>query len=210
MIKLALPGMIMVEAQYFAFEVLTLASSQFGSAHLAAQSIIVTVTSTTFNIPFPLSIAASTRVANLIGARLSGAARTSAKVVRPPHHSPHNHPMPQTNTSQALAAGLLVGLFNLTLLSTLRFRLPYLFTRDDDVAAIVSQVLPICAVLQVFDSLAAISHGLLRGIGRQRVGTYTNLFAYYLVALPISFSVGWVLKWKLEGLWLGIVVGLVV
>lgn len=209
MIKLALPGMIMVEAQYFAFEVLTLASSQFGSAHLAAQSIIVTVTSTTFNIPFPLSIAASTRVANLIGARLSGAARTSAKVVRcPPLPPPHL--TPQTNTPQALAAGLLVGLFNLTLLSTLRFRLPYLFTRDDDVAAIVSQVLPICAVLQVFDSLAAISHGLLRGIGRQRVGTYTNLFAYYLVALPISFSVGWVLKWKLEGLWLGIVVGLVV
>lgn len=81
MIKLALPGMIMVEAQYFAFEVLTLAASQFGSAHLAAQSVLVTVTSTTFNIPFPLSIAASTRVANLIGARLSGAARTSAKVV---------------------------------------------------------------------------------------------------------------------------------
>lgn len=72
----------MVEAQYFAFEVLTLAASQFGSAHLAAQSVVVTVTSTTFNIPFPLSIAASTRVANLIGARLSGAAKTSAKVVR--------------------------------------------------------------------------------------------------------------------------------
>ena len=82
MIRLALPGMIMVEAQYFAFEILTLSASQFGSAHLAAQSVLVTVTSTTFNIPFPLSIAASTRVANLIGARLSDAARTSAKVVR--------------------------------------------------------------------------------------------------------------------------------
>jgi MATE family multidrug resistance protein len=81
MIKLALPGMIMVEAQYFAFEVLTLASSQFGSSYLAAQSVVVTLTSTTFNISFPLSIAASTRVANLIGARLSDAARTSAKVV---------------------------------------------------------------------------------------------------------------------------------
>lgn len=99
MIKLALPGMIMVEAQYFAFEVLTLASSQFGSAHLAAQSIIVTVTSTTFNIPFPLSIAASTRVANLIGARLSGAARTSAKVVRPSTPLVPSTPLypPQTN-----------------------------------------------------------------------------------------------------------------
>ncbi|KAK3938733.1 mate-domain-containing protein [Diplogelasinospora grovesii] len=190
MIKLALPGMIMVEAQYFAFEVLTLAASQFGSAHLAAQSVLVTVTSTTFNIPFPLSIAASTRVANLIGARLSDAARTSAKV--------------------ALVAGILVGLFNLGLLSSLRFQLPYLFTNDEEVASIVSRVLPICAVLQVFDSLAAISHGLLRGIGRQAIGGYTNLGSYYLIALPISFGVGFYLKWQLEGLWFGVAVGLAV
>ncbi|KAK3362340.1 mate-domain-containing protein [Lasiosphaeria hispida] len=190
MIKLALPGMIMVEAQYFAFEVLTLAASQFGSAHLAAQSVLVTLTSTTFNIPFPLSIAASTRVANLIGARMSGAARTSAKV--------------------ALVAGCLVGLFNLSLLSSLRYKLPYLFTNDEEVASIVSKVLPICAVLQIFDSLAAISHGLLRGIGRQGIGTFTNLFSYYLIALPISFSTGWYLGWRLEGLWFGIVIGLAV
>jgi len=81
MIRLAFPGMVMVLAQYFAFEVLTLTAGQFGSAHLAAQSILVTCTSTTFNIPFPLSIAASTRIANLIGAKMTDAARTSAKVV---------------------------------------------------------------------------------------------------------------------------------
>ncbi|KAK3393398.1 mate-domain-containing protein [Podospora didyma] len=190
MVKLALPGMIMVEAQYFAFEVLTLAACQFGSAHLAAQSVVVTITSTAFNIPFPLSIAASTRVANLIGARLSDAARTSAKV--------------------ALVAGCLVGLFNMTLLSSLRFKLPFLFTKDEEVAGIVSDVLPICAVLQIFDSLAAISHGLLRGIGRQAIGGYTNLFSYYLVALPVSFATGWRLGWKLEGLWFGVTIGLVV
>ncbi|KAK3329859.1 mate-domain-containing protein [Apodospora peruviana] len=190
MIRLALPGMIMVLAQYFAFEVLTLAASRFGSADLAAQSILVTCTSTTFNIPFPLSIAASTRVANLIGAKLTDAARTSAKV--------------------ALFAGCLVGLFNMTLLSSLRFQLPYLFTRDDEVAAIVSRVLPICAAMQLCDSAAAISHGLLRGIGRQRIGSYTNLCSYYLVALPISFATGWVLGWKLEGLWFGVTIGLCV
>ncbi|KAG7292754.1 hypothetical protein NEMBOFW57_002795 [Staphylotrichum longicolle] len=190
MIQLALPGMIMVEAQYFAFEVLTLASSQFGSSYLAAQSIVVTLTSITFNIPFPLSIAASTRVANLIGARLSNAARTSGKV--------------------ALVASCLVGLLNLTLLGSLRFKLPLLFTKDQEVAAIVSHVLPVCAVLQLFDSLAAVSHGLLRGIGRQGIGGYTNLFSYYFIALPISFAIGWGLGWRLEGLWFGIAVGLAV
>jgi MATE family multidrug resistance protein len=208
-IKLALPGMIMVEAQYFAFEVLTLASSQFGNSYLAAQSVVVALTSTTFNISFPLSIAASTRVANLIGAGLSDAARTSAKVVS-------NTCMLSSwricclPVTQALIASCIVGLFNLTLLNSFRFSLPFLFTKDKEVVAIVSHVLSICAVLQVFDSLAAMSHGLLRGIGRQGIGGYTNIFAHYLVALPISFATGWYLEWKLEGLWFGVTIGLAV
>lgn len=81
MVRLALPGMVMVVAEWFAFEILTLASGRIGVTHLAAQSVLVTVTSTTFQIPFPLSIAGSTRVANLIGAKLVDAAKTSARVV---------------------------------------------------------------------------------------------------------------------------------
>lgn len=200
--------MIMVEAQYFAFEVLTLASSHFGNSYLAAQSVVVALTSTTFNISFPLSIAASTRVANLIGAGLSDAARTSAKVVSTRIGSSTD--LSSLCSEQALIASCIVGLFNLTLLNSLRFGLPFLFTKDKEVIAIVSHVLPICAVLQVFDSLAAMSHGLLRGIGRQGIGGYTNIFAHYLVALPISFATGWFLEWKLEGLWFGVTIGLAV
>jgi MATE family multidrug resistance protein len=81
MVKLALPGLLMVEAEFLAFEILTLASSYFSTTHLAAQSILSTLTALTFQIPFPISIAASTRVANLIGATLSDAAKMSAKVV---------------------------------------------------------------------------------------------------------------------------------
>jgi len=81
MVRLALPGCIMVVAEWFAFEILTLACGRIGVSTLAAQSILVTVTSTTFQIPFPLSVAGSTRVANLIGAGLTDAAKTSAKVV---------------------------------------------------------------------------------------------------------------------------------
>jgi MATE family multidrug resistance protein len=40
MIKLALPGLLMVEAEFLAFEILTLAASYFSTTHLAAQSIL--------------------------------------------------------------------------------------------------------------------------------------------------------------------------
>jgi MATE family multidrug resistance protein len=107
-------------------------------------------------------------------------------------------------------AGILTGLFNLTMLFTLRNKLPYLFSNDEQVVSIVSAVAPICAVMQIFDSLAAMSHGLLRGIGRQAIGSYTNLFSYYLIAIPISFATAFGLQWKLAGLWCGVMTGLIV
>ncbi|KAM3065795.1 hypothetical protein ACMFMF_010723 [Clarireedia jacksonii] len=188
MIKLALPGLIMVEAEYLAFEVLTLAASYFSVTHLAAQSILSTLTALTFQIPFSISIAASTRVANLIGATLSDAAKTSAKV--------------------AIYAACLVGVLNIILLSSLRNLIPQLFTDDQDVIRLVSQVLPLCAAFQLFDALAANCNGLLRGLGRQEIGGYVNIFCYYVLAMPISFGTAFGLDWQLQGLWLGVALAL--
>ncbi|KAI1813209.1 MATE efflux family protein [Poronia punctata] len=188
MIRLAVPGMIMVVAEWLAFEILTLTSSQFGTTHLAAQSILVTTSSTMFMIPFPVSIAASTRIANLIGAKLVRAARTSAKV--------------------SFCTACLLGLFNLVVLWSLRYRVPQLFTKDEEVIQLAAAVMPLCALMQVFDCLAAMSHGILRGIGKQSFGGYANLAAYYVIALPVSFFAAFVLDWKLLGLWFGTTGGL--
>jgi MATE family multidrug resistance protein len=112
------------------------------------------------------------------------------------------------SSAQTFGGGLIVGLFNLTLVWALRYQIALLFTQDPEVIEIVAWVTPICAVMQVFDGLAAVSHGLLRGLGRQEIGGYINLAAYYLVALPISFGLGFGLDWKLRGLWTGVTIGL--
>ncbi|KAJ6444481.1 Multi antimicrobial extrusion protein [Purpureocillium lavendulum] len=190
MIRLALPGMIMVEAEWLAFEIMTLLSSRLGTEYLAAQSVLATLTTISYQIPFPMSIAASTRVANLIGAGLVDAAKITAKVT--------------------FVAACLIGVLNLTIYSTLRYHLPILFTNDDEVIALVAQVLPLVAVMQVFDGLSAGAHGLLRGIGKQSIGGPANLIAYYVISLPISLGLAFGLNWRLEGLWAGVTVGLIV
>lgn len=188
MIQLALPGLVMVEAECLAFEVLTLASSYLGTDALAAQSVLSTLGSITFQIPFPLSIASSTRVANLIGSTLVDSARTCAKV------------------SFTLAA--VVGILNVLLLSTLRFYLPRLFSSDEQVNDLVAHVLPLCAAFQLFDAVAANCNGLLRGLGRQAIGGWVQLFCYYAVAMPISFGTTFGLDWGLYGLWSGVAIAL--
>lgn len=70
--------------------------------------------------------------------------------------------------------------------------------------------MPLVAVMQVFDGLAAGAHGLLRGVGKQSIGGPANLIAYYVISLPISLGLAFGSGWKLEGLWVGVTVGLIV
>ncbi|KAH1715570.1 hypothetical protein KXW40_000657 [Aspergillus fumigatus] len=188
MIQLALPGLVMVEAECLAFEVLTLASSWLGTTPLAAQSILSTIASITFQIPFPVSISGSTRIANLIGATLVDAAKTSAKVT--------------------MGGAVIVGLLNMIVLSSLRHYIPLLFTSDEEVIKLVAGVLPLCAAFQLFDALAANCNGIMRGIGRQEIGGYVQLFSYYAIAMPISFGTTFGLNWGLFGLWSGVAIAL--
>ena len=188
MVRLALPGLLMVEAEYAAFEILTLASSYFGTVSLASQSVLSTLAAIAFQFPFPISIAASTRIANLIGATLPDAAKVSAKV--------------------AAFVSIVVGIMNMTLLSSLRNVLPGLFTSDPDVVKLVADTLPLCAAFQLFDALTCFCNGTLRGLGRQKIGGYVQPIAYYVVAMPISMGTAFGLGWKLKGLWTGVAIAL--
>lgn len=188
MIWLALPGLVTVEAEWLAFELLTLASSYFGTSYLAAQTVLVTITGFAWQIPFPLSIASATRVANLIGATLTDAAKTSAKV--------------------AALGSIIVGLFNAILLSLLRGYLPQLFTQDPEVIRLVAGALPLCAAFQLFDAAATSTNGILRGLGRQKIGGLVQIFCYYVIAMPISMGTFFGLGWGLYGLWSGVALAL--
>lgn len=171
----------MVLCEFLAFEILTLSSSWLGPTQLAAQSVLGSITGITFQIPFPMSVAASTRIANLIGATLANPAKKAATV--------------------AIMASVIIGTFNLLLLSVFRESIPRLFTPDEDVIRLVADLLPLCAMFQVFDAVAANCNGILRGLGRQEIGGYVGLFAYYVIGIPISFGLGFGAKWGLYGLW---------
>lgn len=80
MIKLAFPGFVMLEAEYLAFELLTLGASHLSGTQLAAQSILSPLIALTFQIPVSLAIVASTMIATAIGAGAVSQARCFAKV----------------------------------------------------------------------------------------------------------------------------------
>jgi multidrug resistance protein, MATE family len=168
MIHLALPSMIMVLAEYTAFGILTVASSRISVAHLAAQTIVMNLVTLFFTLPFPLSIAASTRFATLIGASRPKAAMVVAK------------------TTYAYA--LLLGVVNLILQTSLRFYIPCLFTKETDVIALVAHLIPLNAAFQLLDAIMAQCSGVLRGLGKQKIGSYLMIISFYVVSREFNYQ----------------------
>ena len=164
MTKLGLSGLLMVIAEFLAFEILTLASSYLSRTDLAAQAALASLAVVTFQIPFPISVAGSTRLANLIGAGEAGAAKLCIQVT--------------------LMLGCAAGLLNMVLITTLKHHIPILFTDNVDVQAAIVGVLPIFAAFQLFDAGVANVNGVMRGMGRQALGSWVNMCCFYLVRLP--------------------------
>ncbi|KAI6149691.1 MATE efflux family protein [Pisolithus tinctorius] len=189
-LKLALPGILMVGTEWAAFEIVALAAGKLGELSLAAQSVIMTTDQIIATIPFSFGVVASTRVGNLLGARSAIGARNAAH-------------------ASALTS-VLVGSAIMTAMLAARNDFGYMFSDDEDVVRLVSQVMPLLASFQIADGLANACGGTLRGQGRQHLGAIFNIIAYYVLALPIGITLAFSTRMHLglKGLWIGQVIGL--
>ncbi|KAF8834934.1 MATE efflux family protein [Paxillus ammoniavirescens] len=185
---LALPGIVMIGTEWAAFEIVALAAGRLGELSLAAQSVIMTTDQIIATIPFGFGVVASNRVGNLLGARSAIGACTAAH-------------------ASALAS-VLVGFTIMLILLAARNSFGYIYSDDEDVVRLVSEVMPLVASFQIADGLANACGGVLRGQGRQHLGAICNMIAYYVLALPIGITLAFRNKLGLQGLWIGQVIGL--
>lgn len=161
MVRLAGAGIVTVETEWLAFEILTIAAAYLSPTHLAAQSVVMTISDIMSHISFSIAVSIATRFGNLVGAGNLSAAKVAA----------------QTFYLVAIVIGISNGLLVLT------FREPILrfFSNDRAVLDVASEAIPVISVVLFFDATAAVMNGLLRGLGRQSVGAWINLAIHYMV-----------------------------
>lgn len=188
-LALAIPAALQVCSEWWTFEVLAILAGLLGATSLSSQSILTTITSLLFMMPLGLSVATTTRVAQLLG---SGKAEASKLA--------------------ALCGLALSGCFSIlaaVALFSARHHLGRLFTSDPDVIASVATVLSAAAVYEFFDALNCVAAGVLRGVGWNAIGAGAAFVGYYLIGLPLAaFLAFGSQKLGLLGIWMGITVGL--
>ncbi|TDI95945.1 MAG: MATE family efflux transporter [Deltaproteobacteria bacterium] len=174
--------------EVWAFSISTLMAGRLGEAQLAGHSIVLNLASLSFMAPLGISIGASTRVGNLIGAGQDSAVSRACWV------------------AFAMGAGVMTLFAAVFVLG--RHWLPALYTTDPTVIEICAWILPIAALFQVFDGTQVVGGGLLRGMGRTRAAAVFNGIGYYVLALPLAWWLTFRLGTGLVGIWWGLCLGL--
>jgi MATE family multidrug resistance protein len=185
--SLGFPATLMLCSEWWAFEILTFLASQLGTPEVAAQTIIIQIASLAYMVPLGISISTASLVGNFIGAG---------------------------KTSVAIKLGKLAILFDIfcqiILGILIYFCGHYLvdsYTPDQHIRSLCYLILPFLSCFTLIDGLVAIGSGILRAVGKQQIGAFTNIISFYGIGLPMAFFLCFHTSFHVRGLIMGLSFG---
>ena len=187
---LGLPAAGQAVLEVGVFAAATALAGRVSADALAAHQIALNMAAFTFMVPFGVASAAAVRVGQAVG--------------RGDH----------AGASTAGWTAILIGVSFMSCAAAVFFIAPRpllaLFTSDEAVIAIGVTLLFVAAVFQLFDGLQAVTTGALRGVADTRTPMLWNLTGHWLVGLPLGYTLCFVLRRGVAGLWWGLSAGLMI
>jgi MATE family multidrug resistance protein len=188
-VTLGLSSGIMSGLEAWAFETTGIMATSLSLVELDAHYVLLNTTLITyFSFPFGISIAASIRIGNLVGAGHIETAKLTAKIV-------------------ALFGGGFMSISGIILASTHNV-IGFIFSNDAEVVAQVARVAPIGGLFQLFDGIQGSLGGVLRGLGLQRAAALSNLLGLWVCGVTCAYLLTFPGGMGLPGLWWGLAIGL--
>jgi MATE family multidrug resistance protein len=185
--KLSAAGTASMMGMWWSWEILMGLAGTLGAINLAAHASLTSMVSLYWSWIGCTSMTACVRIGNHLGAGDPDRARCAAK-------------------APVIFLGVILGTV-WTICMTNRRRLAYMYTSDDEVAALSASVLPVYLLSQ---SMAACSFGfkgMLDGCGKQLAFARYSMCSWYLVGIPLAAAGVLYWDWGLQGQWIGMCVG---
>ena len=190
LLRLGLPAAVQITVEIAAFAGATLLAGKLRIQDLAAHQITLTLAATAYMVPLGISLAGAVRVGHAIGAGDPDAARHRGWVAI------------SLAAAFMTASGLVMITFPHQILNW--------FTQDPGVHEVGARLLRLAALFQLFDGVQVSTTGVLRGFGDTVTAMYAHTAAYWVFGLPIGYWLCFSRNWGIEGIWLGLTIGLII
>jgi MATE family multidrug resistance protein len=190
LLALGLPAASQMAAEVGVFALATALSGMLDPISSASHQIALNLAGVAFMIPLGLGSAGAVRVGHAVGAR-----------------------DPLRASAAGWTAIVMAACFMIVAASTFVLvprQLIGMFSTDAKVLSVGTSLLLLAAIFQLFDGIQGVITGTLRGIGDTRTPMVVNLVAHWLIGLPTSYLLCFVIGWGVYGLWIGLSLGLIV
>ena len=188
LLKMGLPisGQMVLEA--LAFIVTGIMMGWFGTEAISANQIGNTYGNCTFLMVLSLGSATTICISHAFGRR---SIEEIADGVR-----------------SSLAMAIIWGVTVISAFVLLRNIMPQLFSDNEEVISLASQMLVLYGTFQLSDALQCILVGILRGLQQVRSIAIISFIAYIVINIPVGYFVAFKLEMGAPGLIVGYIVGL--
>ena len=189
LIKVGLPISFAILIEFVAFNSVAVIMGRVSGVYAAAQNLVNTLTTVSFMVPLALSNAIAVKVGYANGAKnITDVKRYSW-----------------------VGIGMSVGFMALSSIVFASFPhfLVSLFTSDDILVKISVPVLYVLACFQVFDGLQVSLSGIFKGIKQTKIVMIANFIGYWIVSIPLGYTLAFKFGFNLMGFWYGLIVAAV-
>lgn len=184
----SIPGGFQFFFEIAAFSIAIIMMGWISETALAAHQIVINIASSTYMMATGFSFAGGIRVGEAWGKR-------SIKDIK------------LAGFSAYFLVFLFMSLCSVLILAFDQFLLK-LYIDDFEVIKLALPLLSIAAFFQLSDGIQVVGLGVLRGLADIKLPTIITFVAYWVVALPMGYLLGFVFGLKSIGIWLGLLSGL--
>ncbi|XP_077338389.1 multidrug and toxin extrusion protein 2-like [Lithobates pipiens] len=182
---LAIPSMLMLCIEWWSFEIGGFLAGLISVVELGGHAVIMELSTIALLLSIGFGTAANVRIGVALGAGDIEQAKMSSKIV--------------------LYCTAFCCLLVICTLLALKNVIGYVFTNDRDIVTLVSKLVLLLAPVHLCDGINAACNGVLKGIGKQKIGAVATFIGYYLIGLPVGLTLMFPVKLGVIGLWSGFI-----
>lgn len=184
LIKIGIPISCAIMVEFIAFNSIAIIMGRVSGVYAAAQNLICTLTTVSFMVPLAISNAIAVKV---------GFANGSKNI---------NDLKRYSFVGIVMSVGFMM--LSALIFSSFPNFLVGLFTQDSNLVKISVPVLYILSVFQIFDGLQIALAGIFKGMKRTGIVLISNFIAYWLLSIPLGYTLAFHFNLNLRGFWYGL------